>query len=272
MSSPAASHRPRPRVADPVLLAGLDALRRRSAELEHGGDGVAAYVVQFLGNRPFPSGLRELLLTKGSAVVPPLLDLFGDRWLLRASTPGEGWAPIHAFDLLVDLGAREVIEPAIELLRELEWEDLLLERIMSRLPSFGTQVIEPALRAYERLVLPDALAALAEILASQGTRDPRILDLLLSRLRDGQVGASEDLATYGDPAAIPHLCAEFNEIALNDLDNRPYLIGLGEAIGRLGRTLSAPQRRKLDAALATAVPPRVARRPTSTTGHRPSSC
>lgn len=157
--------------------------------------------------------LREEILALGPAAIPELLRVLNDDALHRADSPGEGWPPIHAVDLLADLKATEAIEPMLRLLCEGDWDEILYDRVVLRMAALGPALVEPALAAMARGVSDDAHAALCSVLAQVGVRDARIYDHLCALFdRDQDLGVI-CLEEYGDPAALPIL-----EGALEDFD------------------------------------------------------
>ena len=60
-----------------------------------------------------PPRLHERILTLGPAVIPPLVAMLEDDALSMEEAPGEGWAPIHAADLLGELRKTETVEPML---------------------------------------------------------------------------------------------------------------------------------------------------------------
>src|SRR5258705_4286 len=66
----------------------------------------------------------------------------------------------------------------------------------------GAPAVEPLLDFYGQVKAEEGSDA-AFLLGSLGVRDPRILDVLLDRLKIDPVDAGHCLAAYGDPAAIP---------------------------------------------------------------------
>lgn len=58
---------------------------------------------------------------------------------------GGGWASIHAVDLLADLKAETAIGPMLRVRAETDWDFIIHDRIILRLPELGAPVLEPAL-------------------------------------------------------------------------------------------------------------------------------
>jgi hypothetical protein len=68
----------------------------------------------------------------------------------------------------------------------------------------GAEAVGPLLALYEELG-PEERAELAFLLAALPVRDPRVLHLLLERLREDPDGGAFLLGVYGDPTALPEL-------------------------------------------------------------------
>jgi len=96
--------------------------------------------------------------------------------------PDGGWAPIHAVDLLVALGAHAAIEPMLELLTPVEFDEILPSRIVVRLPQLGAAVLEPALAHIDRTTDPDVLHALACVVSALGVRDDQLANSLFRQI------------------------------------------------------------------------------------------
>jgi hypothetical protein len=68
----------------------------------------------------------------------------------------------------------------------------------------GPEAVGPLLALYEEFG-PEERAELAFLLAALQVRDPRIMHLLLERLREDPDGGAFLLGVYGDPTALPEL-------------------------------------------------------------------
>lgn len=142
--------------------------------------------------------LRAAVLADRERAVPALLQVLTDDELAYESAPDGGWAPIHAVDLLVALGAHAAIEPMLELLTPAELDDILRSRIVTRLPQLGAAVLEPALAHIERTTDPDVLHALACVIAALGVRDERIYAVLHQLFEADPIRTACCLAEYRD--------------------------------------------------------------------------
>src|SRR4051794_36398395 len=192
-----------------------------------------------------PPRLRERILSFGPAVVPPLIALFEDEDLALETAPGEGWAPIHAADLLGELRATEAIEPMVRYLAEDDWESILYSTVVQALPKLGVPALEPVLAAYHAAAPPMLRMSFAGILAKLRVHDDRIYELLTGELEHDPEPGAMHLADYGDPRAIPLLSAALDAFEPvddeKDLMANHVVVELEDAIKRLGGELTPEQ-------------------------------
>jgi len=198
------------------------------------------------GSSLSPQLRRDILALKEEAV-RPLIATVEDEGLQMADSPSEGWAPIHAIELLSQLRAPEAIQPLIRVLLTIDWNTIIHDRVLSCLRPFGQAAVDPVLQALEGTGDGETRKSLCSVLAGLGVRDERIFPLLLEQFtEDMELGAAH-LAEYGDPQALLHL-----QQALDDYvpvaDDSPLtgqtLIELYAAIEELGGTLTESQREK----------------------------
>jgi hypothetical protein len=207
-----------------------------------------------------PARLRERILSFGPAVVAPLIALLEDDDLGMETSPGEGWAPIHAADLLGELHATEAIEPMVRRLAEDDWESILHSKVVEAVPKLGPPALEPVISAHAAAADPLLRMTFAGILARLGVHDERIYQLLVDELeRDMEPGAMH-LADYGDPRALPLLSAALDRYEPVDDDNslmaNHVVIELEAAIKRLGGELTPEQQAKVQRIFAMDQPKR----------------
>lgn len=149
--------------------------------------------------------LRARILSLGAAAVPPLIALLEDDDAAAEDAPGQGWPPIHAVDLLADLGAEEAILPMLHALRDGDTDDILSSRVTIRLPTFGSAVLEPALAELSGTRDIDRAGALCAILANLGVKDERVWLALSEYFDDEPIPSAGLLAAYRDDRALPLL-------------------------------------------------------------------
>jgi hypothetical protein len=150
-----------------------------------------------------PDELRARILPLGAAAVPPLIALLEDDDAAAEDAPGQGWPPIHAVDLLADLGAEEAIMPMLVALRGGDMDDILSSRVAVRLPTLGPAVLEPVLAELSGIRDTDRAVTLCAILANIGVKDERVwLELSKCFSEEPHLSAGF-LASYGDDRALP---------------------------------------------------------------------
>jgi HEAT repeat protein len=173
-----------------------------------------------------------------------------DEELQMEDGPGDGWAPVHAADLLGELQAPSAIEPMIRVLLEADPVSNLRNRVLLDLKACGEAAAEPILEAWTHASDPDDRNAFCEILCGLGVRSEAIFEALKRGFREHtQLGAMA-LAEYGDPRALPILGQELDDFevvdgAITPFDNQE-VIELHAAIEQLGGELTPSQNEKLE--------------------------
>jgi tetratricopeptide (TPR) repeat protein len=134
------------------------------------------------GEKPKRS-LLDRVKSQGSAAVPSLIEMATDESLNHAPTDSpEVWAPLHAVQLLGELGAPEAVAPLLALLGQ-EDDDYLSEAIPEALGRIGVPALEPAralLFGLGRYVWARVWAA--ECLSRIGQRLPEVRDVVVNAL------------------------------------------------------------------------------------------
>ena len=197
--------------------------------------------------------VRDEILVLRTAAVPSLIEILEDEYLQMMDAPGEGWAPIHAAELLSELGALEAIQPMINCLVSTEWECILHDRLLSVLRPFGEPALEPLLEAYENTEDLEIRKSLCSVLAGLGIQDERIFRLLLEELEEEVDLGAMHLADYGDSQALPYLQQAFDTyevVEIGHLLANHAVIELRAAIEELGGQLTESQVQKYDQAIA----------------------
>src|SRR5690348_11911046 len=93
----------------------------KNAQIEAATDGESLVRLLTQAGQQLPARLREKILGFGPSVIPPLVAILEDEALAAGDAPGEGWAPIHALDLLDELKAPEAIQAMLQVLTREEW-------------------------------------------------------------------------------------------------------------------------------------------------------
>jgi hypothetical protein len=185
-----------------------------------------------------PDSLRSELLALGSSTIPDLIELLEDEEAACEGSPGDGWGPIHAVGLLVDLKAEEAIEPLLRTLAEAGIDDIIYSRITIRLPELGAPVLEPSLRLMAEDIDEDTLGALCSIISELGVRDERIFARLCDYFEDEPVLGALCFAEYGDERALPLIREEIEEFE-PDWDSEIGILDLNEYVDSYERIAGA---------------------------------
>lgn len=218
----------------------------RAVEREH--------IIELLGmEKPLSRSEREIA-GLGAAVIPTLISMVSDEDLGAEDHPSGGWAPIHAVWLLGELRAEAAIGPMLDVLRATDWDAIIHDAIIQAMPMIGAPVIEPALKAYDEAVDGEFRSSVASILAECKIRDERIYALLLDRFDAELDDTGLDLASYGDPRALPYLVEAFDDFEIVEGGDAAFangmLVDLRENIEQLGGTLTVEQEAKFEIAMA----------------------
>jgi len=156
-------------------------------------------------------GLRARILSLEAAAIPPLIALLEDEDAAAEDSPGQGWPPIHAVDLLADLRAEEAIRPMLVALRGGDLDDILSSRIAVRLSSFGPPALEPTLAELSETQDTQRAVILCAILARLGVKEERVWTELSRCFDDEPFLSAGFLADYGDDRALPLIEREIFE-------------------------------------------------------------
>jgi hypothetical protein len=165
---------------------------------ETGGKDLVAELLA--SGKTLPAELRSRFLAQGTANVPRLLQLLEHREFADEDSPGSGWAPVHAVELLIELRVTEAVLPMLRALEQTHWSDLLHDRILIRLPEMGAVVLEPALAALGRNDDEDlrhSFCAVLSQLAFRTSAFTRSFARSSRRIRRWEPAASATTATLG---------------------------------------------------------------------------
>jgi hypothetical protein len=209
--------------------------------------------IVFEAGRTLSPEAHDRIVAMGPDAVAPLLEILEDRELGRDGSPGDGYAQIHAAELLGELHPPQALEPMIRVLAEVVERDLMTERLIDALSSYGADLIEPALELIATSDNKELSRSLTYSLAKCGVEDERVYQILLRVLvADPQIGPGL-LVDYGDPRALEHLARAFDEYIVGDgvsLLADHAVIELKSAIRELGGELTPAQQEKYDRATA----------------------
>ncbi|WP_233261498.1 SEC-C metal-binding domain-containing protein [Vitiosangium sp. GDMCC 1.1324] len=199
-----------------------------------------------------PEDLNADLLSRGSEVVEPLLELLRDESLVSRTAPGEGFAPAHAARLLGRRRDPEALAPMVRRLMHADPGEVLYVALLWGLEAFGSAVAPVALEVLADARRADERFGLLSLLSHCGVKDERIYTALLGQLQEDPERGAMNLARYGDSRALEPLARVLDEYPLDedveDLFADQTVIELEDAIEQLGGTLDVAQREKVERA------------------------
>jgi HEAT repeat protein len=199
--------------------------------------------------------VRHALLARGAESVPALVGLLEDEHLMLTTAPGNGYAPIHAAELLAELGGEQAMGAMVRALARSEPGEIIYDVLLSGLEKQGPAAAPVLLDVLETTDDSNARLNLLSALASCGARDERIFQHLLKLLEMDPTSAAMYLASYGDPRAIEPLKRAL-DVAVQAPREEGLLAGqelieLEAAIADLGGTLEEHQRAAFEHATAS---------------------
>jgi len=170
------------------------------------------------GEEPVTPEQVELCRAHREEAIPALMDLAGDEDLQMEDAPGEGYAPLHAVELLGELKAMEATRALIDIVADVEPEAIIPDAAISALQEIGPPALEPVLAFMRYSWDVETKTALAEVLGEIGQEDERVYETLVAvweeaAWEEGRSLLAYPLARIGGERAIPLL-----EEALEDPD------------------------------------------------------
>lgn len=195
--------------------------------------------------------VADRIVAQRDHVVPMLVEVLEDVELAEEDAPGEGYAPLHAADLLLRLQAAEAIVPLLGIALDYQWESLMFNRSVTALKDFGPAAFDPVMEAFRETDDPEIQAVLVEILGGLGHRDEEIWKALTGFLAIHPEQAAMALADYGDSRAIPLLsdvCDGLDVDADDGGEAADRFFEIAHAFQDLDGTLSPAQQSKLERA------------------------
>ncbi len=191
---------------------------------------------------------RRRIVDLGEAATDRLVEIVSDKKLWDDQAPGGGFAPIHAAEILGEIGDEAAIRPLYRLLPQVNPDALLDDAIVDTLRSFDRAALDVGLKELESWDDP-FLSDLAYVVASLPGYHEKILQILLKYFIKNPVPGAELLAEYGDPTAIDALVVALDRYiaaAGGDPKYRRPIFTLAEAIEELGGQLTPQQQRAVD--------------------------
>jgi tetratricopeptide (TPR) repeat protein len=162
-----------------------------------------------------PAVLRHRILAAGAQAVPHLRTVLEDPVLAGPDAPGEGFAPVHAAELLSQLTGPEAIDPLLRTMQrasarkdeELEFGCIWAMR------QLGRPALEPLLAAHHAASDPAFRHALRGALSLLRIHDDRAFALLVGGLGEEPALAAFQLARYGDERALGPLTKLVHDVS-----------------------------------------------------------
>jgi hypothetical protein len=213
-----------------------------------------------------PTRLAAQIVALGQDATPLLIGLLEGRSIDEKSAARDAaascecgqahdpaWARFHSVDLLTELREPAAIETMLKVLGGTSADEPIHDKIVERLPDFGSAALEPTLRALARTSPETEIAeSLCCILSVLGVRDERILQALLALMTVHPRAGAMYLADYGDSAACPAMLAVI-AAAKPDIEDsvaRLEFFDLIDAYASLGGELPAQVKTRIDAWLS----------------------
>jgi hypothetical protein len=172
-----------------------------------------------------------------------------DEQLARVMTPGQGWPPAHAVDLLVDLKATEAVPSMLRKLTSSGHGNIIYDRIAEALPELGAHVLEPALLVLAEVAKDqEARHAVCDILGKLRVKDDRILAAVLRVYEDDPEYGAMLLADYGDASVLPRLQQDIEALTpdFDSMASRDLFFTLTTAFEDLGGELPPELQARVD--------------------------
>ncbi len=191
---------------------------------------------------------RRAIVEEKEAAVEPLVEVLRDRDLWDEQAPGEGFAPIHAAELLGELGDPAAIGPMYDVLADCDPDALLDTALTRALREFGEAAVDPGLEALNRHgeEFRDDLAC---VFAGLEVERRVVFQVLVKNLVDNPLLGARNLAMYGDAEALDALHPMLNRLlvaAAEDPTRFEEAKAVAEAIEELGGELTENEAEQLE--------------------------
>ncbi|MDO8690122.1 MAG: tetratricopeptide repeat protein [Dehalococcoidia bacterium] len=193
--------------------------------------------------------LFDRVMAHGQAAVRHLIEMATDEKLLDAALDSpQVWAPLHAIELLGELGAAEAMEPLLPLLDRVD-DDYLAETLPDVFGGMGAPALEPLrVRLFDRTKDVYSRVRTAGSLSKIGQRHPEtrsgVVKTLVARLDPAESQTPEDetlnayvicyLLDLEAVEAAPAIRRAFDDDRVDTL-----VVHLDHALEKLGLTLES---------------------------------
>jgi len=151
----------------------------------------------FDGEETLSAELIAVFAKHREAVLTHLIDLAQDQRLWSVGARGDGWAPIHAVDVLAALGAVDAVEPLLQMLTVTDPNDCLHDHILLALQQIGQPALPAILDVMNYSRNRRLKLELAPILGSIGQGSETACDALTSLYHDLDGTEDPGLAVLG---------------------------------------------------------------------------
>jgi len=187
------------------------------------------------GETDFMPEQLALCQTHREEAILALIDLATDEYLQMEDSPGEGYAPIHAVELLGELKAVEAISSLIDIVADADPQAIIYSTATYALEEIGPPVLEPVLTFMRYSWNVEGKTGLAQVLDEVGHEDQRAYQTVAAVWEEatwdeGKCLLAYALARTGGEQAIPLLEAALED---PDLDLMDYNT-VAEALEDLG--------------------------------------
>jgi len=175
------------------------------------------------GETHFTPNQLALCQTHREDAIPALIELATDEYLQSEDSPGDGYAPIHAVELLGQLKAAEATPALIDVVADTDYSDFIYSAAILALENFGPPALEPLLDFLRYSWDIDSKIALAGAVAEAGRDDERAYRALLdlwaeATWEEGKALLAQALAQVGGEQVIPMFQAVLEDPDLDWMD------------------------------------------------------
>ncbi len=187
---------------------------------------------------------RRRIVELGAQATPRLVSILADRRLWDDQAPGAGFAPIHAVEILGEVGDEAALGPLFDAYRRVDPDAILDDALTDAIRGYGEAAVRAGRRALESWDDP-FLEDLAYLFAGLGVHHTKALQVLLKYFLKHPVPGAELLAEYGDPLAADALRVALDRYIVASDGQTTYrrpIFALADAIEELGGELSDQER------------------------------
>ncbi len=212
---------------DDLVLAEVEQELQAADELDNLIDRL------YEGEDALTRDLEKAFAARRDEAIPLLMELAEDEELWREESPGQGWVPIHAVELLGNLRAQEAVPTLIDIIAASEPADIIQNQAMFALEKIGAPAAPAVLDTIHYTRDRDLKADLATILGKVGRGRADTFDTLAALYKElkwdeFRIFAVAGMADLGDRRAIPILEQALTDPELSEMDRREVIGALEE--------------------------------------------